>query len=401
MMCGVADPAESDAMLRAYRVWWNCGLLAGFGLGMMASGCERGQPPVPTTKPAATQASTASGPAVPTIPLGTPTGTFLDRAPSDGAARVVRVVEWNIKWNSIFSDVDPLSAARFVRVVHALDPDVLVLEEIGTSPQDRNKAGARKRTAQDVLAVMERMFALPNGGHWYAWQGADDVIVARYPLRMTADKTNPPGERGVALALVDLPDDLFDADMYFIASHHKCCGGAENDPKRQQQSDAIMSWVRDAREPGGNVELPPSTPIIILGDFNIVGGPQPLTTLLTGDVADEEKYGADFAPDWDATPLTDLHPLQNIVGPDDWTWRDDGSEFPPGRLDYILFTDSVLDVAKSFVLNTTTMGEADLQAAGLEKLDTTKDKVGKDYDHQPLVVDFRLKAAEPSAAGGE
>jgi endonuclease/exonuclease/phosphatase family metal-dependent hydrolase len=191
---------------------------------------------------------------------------------------------------------------------------------------------------------------------------------------------------------VDLPDDDFVVDAYVVNNHYKCCDPEKFDAVRQQQSDALAAWIRDARTPGGKIDLPENTAIVVTGDLNIVGSFQPVETLLAGDIQDEAKYGADFVPDWDGTPLADARPLHNLTGTDDWTWRNDNDRFPPGRLDFVLYTDSVFEVVQAFALDTTAMTEEDLRAAELEKFDVCVDNEGKHYDHIPLVVDFRVTA---------
>lgn len=319
-------------------------------------------------------------------PQRAPTGTFVDRA--DPLA--VRFVSYNVMWNAIFPEVDAAHAPKFARVVQALDPDILALQEIGRHPGERDNREARFWTAEDVQKLMHQIAPPPPGGQWYTYQGHSNVIVSKYPLLMTASRLEPRGDRDLAMALIDLPDDVYPVDFYVLNNHYKCCGGTDNDPQRQQQSDAIAAWIRAARAPGGPIDLPRLTAIVIAGDLNIVGGFQPVTTLLEGDIQDEARYGPDFKPDWDDTPLTDLRPLHNITGPDDWTWRNDNDQWDPGRLDYIIYTDSVLEAAKSFMLNTTTMTSEDLAAAGLQKFDVTLDEVGREFDHLPLVVDFRV-----------
>jgi len=308
---------------------------------------------------------------------------------------MLRVVVYNIKWNSIFPDVDAAVAPKFARIITALDPDVIGLQEIGTNPGDRSKPNAVRKTADDVRALLNKIRPLPDGGVWNTTEAFSNVIASKYPLQIAGESPSPTREdRGAAVALVDLPNALFPTDLYVFNTHHKCCDAEQNDPRRQSQSDAIMNWLRDARSPGGKIALPERTAVVILGDLNLVGGPQPLQTLISGDIANEEKFGADFAPDWDSTPLTDAHPKHNITGGDDWTWRDDGSQFKPGRLDYMIYTDSVLEATKSFALNTTLMSDEDLAAAGLEKFDVAKDSVGKEFDHLPLVVDFLFTAPD-------
>lgn len=364
---------------------------------LLASACEAKKQPTGAGASSAESATTAGQTRpVAARPPGRPTGTFLDRQqPTD-----LRLVTYNVLWNSVFADVNAELAARFARVIVALDPDILGLQEIGVHPQERRQPGAARRSAADVAALLNTIAPLPGGASWHAFQGSSNVIASRYALKMTRDSLDPPGQRELAMALVDLPDERFGFDFYVLNNHYKCCDPEQFDPLRQQQSDAIVSWLRDARTPGGKIDLPAGTAIAVVGDLNIVGSFQPVTTLLEGDIKDEERYGPDFVPDWDDTPLVDARPLHNIVGPADWTWRDDEQEqtrgFKPGRLDFIIYTDSVLTAVQKFVLNTTTMSEADLRAAGLEKFDVAKDDVGASFDHLPVVVDFRSAARGPS-----
>lgn len=365
-------------------------VLSGLALGL--GGCERRMTPPPAPPPpldgSGMMTRAAAQPAV-AWPAPPTSGTFLDRAPNSD----LRFVSYNVLWNTIFEDVSPAQAAKFVRLMRALNPDVLALQEIGLHPEDRGKQGARARTASEVVDVMNAALPPPPGATWHAWQGSDNVVVSKYPLRMTLKDTTPAGDRKQALALVDLPDDRFHVDLYVFNNHYKCCGGEANDPQRQKQSDAIAAWIRDARTPGGHVDLPPGTPIIVAGDLNIVGGFGPVRTLLEGDIVDEATYGPDAPPDWDDTAFTDLRPRHNGDGADEYTWRDDNDRWPPGRLDFIIYSDSVLEPARSFVLNTVSMSDLDLQATGLQRFDVTADDAGRTYDHLPLVVDFRVTGA--------
>jgi endonuclease/exonuclease/phosphatase family metal-dependent hydrolase len=311
------------------------------------------------------------------------TGTFIDRQlPTD-----LRVVSYNVLWDTIFPDRDAAQAAKFERVVSSLDADILNLQEIGDP-----FCGCTPKTAADVQGLLNTIAPLDGGETWHVHKGSDAVIASKYPLSMLQTTTIPEGDRSQAIALVDLPDAQFDSDFYFMNNHYKCCGnvGGSEDAQRQKQSDAIVNWLRDARTPGGAVNLPPGTPFAVVGDLNIVGGLQPLNTLIDGNIIDESTYGPDSLPDWDGSSLADLHPLHNATGPDDYTWRNDNSSFDPGRLDYVIYSDSALDVANMFVLNTVAMWPADRAATGLEQFDITVDDDGEVYDHLPLVVDFRL-----------
>lgn len=376
---------------------WACRWLAGMaGLGFLLSGCDQqpsSTPPPQNPPPAETakadDAATAAHEEEPVVATPPAAVAPVDFALFREQELDLRLVSYNVLWNSIFEDVDHAAAARFRRVIKSLNPDVLALQEVGLHPEDRDDPNGRARTAEEVVALMNKLIPLGPDRTWHGQQGGDNVIVARYPLLMKRAKSEPVGDRHQALALVDLPDEQYPIDLYVMNNHYKCCGG--NDDRRQKQSDAIVAWLRDARTEGGHIDLPPNTGIVICGDLNIVDGIEPVTTLLTGDIHDEATYGPDFLPDWDDTALTDLHPTHNASTDFDYTWRNDSGRYPPGRLDFIIYSDSTLDVAKHFVLNTALLTEAALKRAGLEEFDVTADGYGARYDHLPLVVDFRVK----------
>jgi endonuclease/exonuclease/phosphatase family metal-dependent hydrolase len=304
--------------------------------------------------------------------LAAQTGTFIDR----WDATDLRVVSYNIHLDDIFVDDNPTQAAKFARVMQALQPDILNLQEI------------YNHTAAQTASLMDAILPLGGGATWYAHQAFDNVVVSKYPLSMTATRTIPaPSSTSYAIALVDLPDAQFDTDFYFMNSHFKCCSdqGWEEE-RRQQQADALVNWMRDARSPGEFVDLPTGTPMAIVGDLNVVQTLNPLNTLLTGDVVNEISFGPDSPPDWDGTNLADAHPVHNGSGSTDWTYRSGG--FSPSRLDFVLYTDSVVASANRFVLNTVSMTAAERAATGLQQYDVTLTTTN--YDHLPVVVDFRF-----------
>lgn len=280
----------------------------------------------------------------------------------------VRVVAYNVLNDGLVERPDV-----FERVLGALQPDIICFSEL----YDTSEATIRDR--------LEDMLPLDSGASWHVYKSNDTAVAARWPLSMQAGDTIPSTGNEQAMALVDLPDTDYDVDLYVMSAHYKCCGsiGGSEDQQRQTQSDANVNWFRDLREPGGNVNLPVDTPFLIAGDFNMVGGPQPLDTLLDGHIIDQATFGADSPPDWDNSDSADPIPLHN-AGPGAYTWRSDSSSFAPGRLDFVIYTDSVMTVAGSFVLNTLDMSAEDLTSHGLQAQDTAEAS-----DHLPLVVDFK------------
>ncbi|QDV72218.1 Endonuclease/Exonuclease/phosphatase family protein [Planctomycetes bacterium K2D] len=293
----------------------------------------------------------------------TSTGTFIDRHRPDD----LRVVSYNVYFNSaLFSNngADPTTPSRFQRLVKAMDPDILALQEMSPG------------TAEEVATLLNGLIPLPGSAGWQTHQVSDNVIASRHPFLLTT------GSVGHADALIDLPDDRHASDIYVMNDHWPCC---TNEIGRQREADRMVRWIDGLRSPDG---LATETPFVVVGDLNTVGSGQPLRTLLTGDIVDA-SLGADSPPDWDGTPLSNATPLHNGVGPDRYTWRNDSDVFDPGVLDHIIYTDSVLETANRFVLNTMAMNEVELLATSLEAEDVMITTSQGFYDHLPLVVDFR------------
>jgi endonuclease/exonuclease/phosphatase family metal-dependent hydrolase len=297
----------------------------------------------------------------------------------------LRVLTFNIGDDLIFPDpgerIDPNGLdgpSRFLRMARAMQPDVLCLQEATVG-------------SERAVETMNEVLPPGIGSTWYAHHAVDDVIASRFPLSALAGGIVEEGDkrRGHAMALVDLPDASYNADLYVVCVHNQSGAGALNVALRQRQADILARWIRDAKSPGGMVTLQPGTPMVILGDMNVIDDPALyLKTLLTGDIADERQFGPDFRPDWDDTDLTDAYPSHNGAGRMFYTWRNDTQRFPPGALDRILYSDSVLDAVNSFVLNTAIMSKAELRETGMRRTDVHRDPRRDIHDHMPVVVDF-------------
>jgi endonuclease/exonuclease/phosphatase family metal-dependent hydrolase len=305
----------------------------------------------------------------------------------------IRVMSFNVGWDSIFPDDDPQNdrwrqdskGPEFVRILKAVEPDIICLQEINSD-----------RDPQQVGDILDAALPLGNDQTWQTHSGRDNVIAARFELALEADRVIHSGSItniGHAMALVDLPDAEYENDLYLICAHFKSQGGQANIRARQEHADAIIAWIGDAKSPGGEVDLSRGTAIVVLGDLNVydTDPAHHLTTLLSGDIENEDRYGQDLMPDWDETGLADVLPRHNGVGEDVYTWRDDTQEFNPGALDRILYTDSVISVENAFVLNTVIMTEEALEAVGLKAGDVVLDPETGRYDHLPLAVDVSFQ----------
>jgi endonuclease/exonuclease/phosphatase family metal-dependent hydrolase len=308
----------------------------------------------------------------------------------------IRIMSYNVGWDSIFQKTNLLNdlwsgesrAAAFVRITRAIDPDVICLQEIDPA-----------HDPQQVADILDAAVPLADGKTWQVHSGQDNVIAARFELVKRTQQLAHHGDImdfGHAMALVDLPEPDYPEDLYLVCAHFQALAGQENIEARQKHADMIVGWIRDIRTPGGEIDLPTNTPLVVLGDFNVydTDPAHHLTTLLTGDIVDETRFGVDIAPDWDGTALADALPHHNGEGEDVYTWRDDTTEFNPGVLDRILYTDSAVTASNSFVLNTTTMTEAELEGAGLRLGDVILEPDVGRYDHLPLVVDIEFRNDE-------
>ena len=302
----------------------------------------------------------------------------------------VRIMEYN---HGGYFISDSSRDAAFNRILVAIHPDIICFEEFPSS------------VTQTAIANRLNSILPISGGSWQIHMGllggTRNVLASRYPLTLTRTDTIPASStRGVTIALVNLPDATYPVDVYLLGVHFKCCGtaGGTEDASRQDSADAIANWLGDARgvarASGNNITLPASTPMIALGDFNLVGGPEPETTLLTGNILQESTYGADVKGDWDNSNLTNLNPLDPFTG-NNFTWQSSGS-YAPSALDRMFYTDSVFTVANSFILNTSTMTAAARTAAGLQAGDTLPTSSS---DHLPIAMDLRLVTPQCTGNG--
>lgn len=272
-----------------------------------------------------------------------------------------RVMSYNAFFDNIF---EPSVQDEFERILKATKPDIIGFQEI------------YDRTSSQVAALIEQW--LPDEGPWYhAQQGPDIHCISRFPIEDSYRIAGVSSSQGNGAFLVDLPD--VDEPLLLVNAHTPCC---EDDAGREKEFDAIMSFIRDAQRGDGDLQLTNKSPIVILGDMNMVGRSRQLRTLLEGDIVSESTYGPDFDPDWDGTSLDDAMPRTTGL-PATYTWYKSASSFAPGRLDFMVYTGSVLDLDNSYALETSTLPQDTLDAYGLRKND-----VSFASDHLPLIADF-------------
>ncbi len=270
-----------------------------------------------------------------------------------------RLVTYNTLNTGILeSDRQP----KFQRIIQALDPDIIALQE----HSEWNEIG-------DIISSW-----FPEDTWYQGYTFRDLVVLSKYPIINQANLIS--SERTMCALLQT--DDPINPYLLILNSHFSCC---DNDDDRQEQVDELVQVLREWRlNDNGPFDLPEGTPMFHVGDFNFVGYREQIETVTAGDIQDEATYGIDHPLDWDGTAITDLfsrHTHKRMA----YTWRSDGSSFNPGKLDYVLYTDSNLSILNHFVLNTLAMPDSVLNEWELEAEDTNEAS-----DHLPRIVDFMV-----------
>ncbi len=270
---------------------------------------------------------------------------------------LVRILSYNVLRDNLFNTATQASARR---VFQAIRPDIIGFCEIYNN------------TSAQTAGLMESYLPSTPGQTWYhAGVNPDIRVVSRYPVINTYSLDG----NGAFLL------DLGKTKLVLIVMHLPCCA---NDVQRQQEVDKIMAFVRALRFGISPFQVAQNTPVVLLGDTNLVGKRRQQYTLISGDIADNSGFGVDFDPDWDESTLEDaLVPTTNL--PFTFTWYNKQGSYSAGRLDYILFTGSVMYLKNSYALWTEALTSAQLAENGLEKGD-----VARISDHLPVVGDFTL-----------
>jgi endonuclease/exonuclease/phosphatase family metal-dependent hydrolase len=267
-----------------------------------------------------------------------------------------RVAFWNM--NRRLNDTGAQEAMG--RILGAVQPDILAMSEVEDFSEEH------------VQSLLDDWMPIEDGQWHVAKDDWDLMVASRWPI--TAEFSD------VYRQFPVLIDAGGSGEIMVAASHLKCCNGAD---QRQSEADEYMAFLRDAMTEGGDLDLATKTPVIYGGDLNMVGPGHAMHTLLTGDIANEAANGPDFAPDWDGTGLRELQGLQTDQAMN-YTWLNTNSQWPAGKLDYMLIQDGVLEVLGDFTLETASMTPERRAQFGLEAGDDMEAS-----DHLIVVADLR------------
>jgi endonuclease/exonuclease/phosphatase family metal-dependent hydrolase len=276
----------------------------------------------------------------------------------------LRLLSYNILHDGLLK---PGQKPALKRIIKYVNPHFIVFNECWET------------TAAQAKEILDDFIALPGTQGWHTLKkDGGNILCSRYPFK---DSWQVYPDTRITAAIIDLPDKDFNTDLMLTGAHFRCC---DANAERQREADAFAAFVLDALTPGGRVDIPKNTPIVLSGDLNLVGDAQQLQTLLTGQIINTQEFGEGGNPHWDQTQLEDVIST-HTHNPTAVTWVNNTSSYWPGRLDYTITTNSVLKTIRSFIVQTTEMPESSLLAAGLEADDSPTAS-----DHLPKITDFQI-----------
>lgn len=309
----------------------------------------------------------------------------------DAVARTpntLRVVTWNVS-DGNFRD----HPETFRRVLAALDPDVVLLDEVyadvtmadlsrfGRGPGPVNESswkwwlatgGGRQRAAVGARGLelrgetaLARVDHPPGALARWLREVGDEPESPRMPPPSRLARAEAAGGLSATGAWVTVEGRA----VLFVPVDLQSAGydGSPRDRLRELQARTLNHAIAAvlADRPGAG--------LVIGGDLNVVGSARPLDALRSGLATG----GGDLS----------IARLERLRDRSLATWRSTraGDPFSPGRLDYVLYRGTVLRIERAFIFDAADLSPAALAQLGIRESDTLQS------DHLPLVVDFALR----------
>ncbi len=265
------------------------------------------------------------------------------RSPDRASCSPLRVASFNTLFSGL---IDAARVNQFKRLLDAVNADVYVFQE----EYDSNAA--------QVSTVINAIDPLEDGRPWTVIRNGELIITSPYTMLPL------PTTSGYYGAVVRIPG----MDTLVLTTHLKCCGyaGDSNDQQRITQTQSAITLINNFRAGSLGSTLAPyrNAPIVLVGDWNLVGSTTPVDLWAT------------------AHNLTRA-PISNLIGSDVVTWSaPDGLDFWPGVLDVLMYTRGSTFLRNSFLLDSTLLNAGELAALGLQANDSLAS------DHRLLVMDF-------------
>lgn len=274
----------------------------------------------------------------------------LQRSPEKEDPSHLRIASLNTKDTGLF-DAERSPGIR--RLLKAAKADIYCLQEQYST------------TEAEHTEALNNLDPHNDDAPWYAHKVRDNVTISRHP-QIPLDL---PYRRFAASVVRPSNDE----SILVINAHLSCCGIAndESDLNRIEQAEQILESIQRFREGllGPELREHRNAPIVVVGDWNLVGSRTPLDTLTLPQEPDLQRW-----------LLSHLHSHEV------WTWRNQGSDFTPGQLDLLIHSSEGLQRHNGFLLYSDYLSPETLDALGLDRADS------RATDHTLMVADFSLEA---------
>ena len=269
-----------------------------------------------------------------------------------------RIVSYNVLRDNIFN---PSLENEYSNLLKAVDADVYCFQEVYDFSDEQ------------LLLKLESLNVINNPEDWYSHKQNPDIItISKYPI------VNTRVSDGNSIVVLNVDD----RQVCIANCHLPCC---DNNEGRVDEIDNLLANLREMKEGNFSFTLENEAPIIILGDMNLVGDASQVNSMITGNIVQNSIYGPDFSIDWDQTDMLDLVP-RNVGTPSSYTWINPSGSFSPGRLDYLIISDSVIESEITFAFNTEGLSEEELDQYNLNTNTSLRCS-----DHLPLIADLRFR----------
>ncbi|MCC6676350.1 MAG: endonuclease/exonuclease/phosphatase family protein [Phycisphaerales bacterium] len=365
--------------------------------------------------------------------------------------RDLRVMTWNVQ--DCICRTDPKAEAlaswcAVARIVAAMKPDVLILQECGDNGGNGTGSGVdsiaqltttlelfmhggpdpfRGGTVGAYVQKYDPAYDLP-----YIYVGEVDdgfnrnVLLSRYPLTdlngdtraaisqpvVGADLYAPGGTggiRGFIFAEINLPDASYAGDLVMGCAHLRSGSQASDLAERLTASRNVAYYVdylfnggggptpdpraKIADSPQATSILAPATPVIMGGDWNedeLTNGRDGPALWLTR--AQAASPGGSDGTDRDRTDSL-YDDSRDVFSPSDRATQSSS------KLDYIAWQDSIASLRRSFIFKSSTIPPGGFPPELIGFASTPALATSAASDHRPIVADFILPAPTISLPG--
>ncbi len=381
----------------------------------------------------------------------TPFAAAFDPAAGDWtkeSASQVRVVTWNIR-NSIAQNeattnlFNKWNAA--VRVVAALEADVLLLQEVGDGSSvssyqalfDRFINGGIDPNTGQPVEVYLKLFKPDLDYFVYVPNISDgfnrNVILSRFPFTdlnndvqqsaftdnivLFSDKyaqgISAPSDaqiRGIQFAEIDLPDAIFSGDLVVGNMHLKAFSGCPEADAREAGAQNAAYWIDHFYNGAGTGSPDPNNKIPFDGANTTILGDD--TPVIWGGDINQEFFEVEFCNT--QSPAQWMVRAQQFGGTDgtdrdrsDAAFDSAADPFNPANndsrgsrdIDFLFWQDSIASAANQVILDTAWINNAGAPFPfPIDGFVSPISVTGFVSDHRPVIVDFDLPLVPPPPA---